>query len=132
MRSPERQYTLFFEERPHYLYVRVTADRVERAVAMSYLKEIAERLNGLPQKKLMLERCISDMLPDEDLRTATHKFFEMIGYARAALVNPYLSFDAAISAAVSMGPMHGVNFRLFNDAIIAEEWLLEPQPQVEL
>lgn len=128
MKSPEPQYTLFFEERPHYLYFRVTADRVERSLAMSYLTEIAERLNSLPQKKLMIERCLSAMLPDEDLGSATSEFFEMIGHARAALVNPYLSLDGAISAAVSMGPMHGVNFRLFNDAIMAEEWLLEPQP----
>ncbi|MFT3743833.1 MAG: hypothetical protein QM785_06010 [Pyrinomonadaceae bacterium] len=126
MNSPALPYTLFFEERPHYLYVRVTADRVDPAIAMSYLTEIAKRFNGLSQKKLMLERCIPAMLPDEDLKKATLEFFEMIGHARAALVNPYLSFDGAIEAAMLMGSMYGVNFRLFNDPILAEEWLLEP------
>ena len=126
MIAPAHPYKLVFDERPQYLYARVTADYADRACAMAYLTEIARRINERSQKLLMLERCIPAMLPDDDLKAATLDFFEMIGDVKAALINPYLSHDKAMSFALEMGRDNGANFRLFNCPIMAEEWLLEP------
>lgn len=126
MNSPTKPYSLVLEERPHYLYARVTADTIDRDGALSYLTAVARRLAELPYKLLMLERCIPQMLNPEDLRDTTRDFFEMIGDTKAAFINPYLSIEAAMAVAISIGTDYGANYRLFNCPIIAEEWLLDP------
>lgn len=126
MITPTKTYSLIFEERPHYLYARVTADTIDRDGAVSYLTEVAQRLAGLPYMRLMLERCIPAMLDTADLQNTTRNFFEMIGSTKAAFINPYLSLEEAMAVAISIGNEYGANYRLFNCPILAEEWLLDP------
>ena len=125
MISSTESYHLIFEERPQYLYARVTADTITRETAMAYLTEVAARLKASRRKRLMLERCIPVMLSDADLFNTTRDFLEMIGSTKSAFINPYLSIDEAMDFAMTIGNNRGANYRLFNCPILAEEWLLD-------
>ncbi len=123
MNDPPKPYTLIFEERPTYLYARVTADTIDRQTALDYLREVAARSDSLQVERLMLDRQIPVMLPDSDLFFTTTDFLEMIGSTKVAFVNPYAAIDGAMDFAMTIGTNRGAQYRLFSDVESAEAWL---------
>jgi hypothetical protein len=124
MSRPTHPYELSFEERPGYLYARVTAEVIDREMAMAYLTEVAERANRTNTTCLMLHRDIPEMLPDGILFFVTAEFQQMIVGIKTAFVNPHISNEDAFKFAITVGLNRGANYNIFNNDDAAETWLL--------
>ena len=126
MPDPTSQYKLTFEERDGYLYARVTADVINREIALVYLTQVADRAHSLNAERLMLHRDIPAMLPDGVLFFVTDEFQKMIAGIKTAFVNPYLSNEEAFNFAITVGTNRGAYYGVFANDDDAEAWLLRP------
>jgi hypothetical protein len=121
-----QHYQLTFEERPGYLYAHVTAEIINRQIALAYLSEVAGEARRLKAARLMLHRDIPAMLPDGVLFFVTAEFQEMIIGIKTAFVNPYLTNEDAFNFAITVGTNRGARYNVFNNDTDAEIWLLRP------
>jgi hypothetical protein len=124
MSEPPPSYELFFEERKGYLYARVTAEIINKEIAMAYLTQVAERAKRFAPKRLMLHRDIPQMLPDGVLFFVTAEFQQMIAGIKTAFVNPHLSNEDAFKFAITVGQNRGADYKIFSSDTDAETWLL--------
>jgi len=124
MSNPTESYELTFEKRPGYLYARISAENINREIALTYLREVAERANMLEAARLMIHRDIPEMLPDGILFFVTAEFQQMIVGIKTAFVNPYLSNEDAFKFAITVGHNRGANYNIFTNDDDAETWLL--------
>jgi hypothetical protein len=118
-----KKFDLIFEERSGYLYACVTAGSIDRAAALEYLAEVAERVKSSGADRLMLERDIPVMLTPTDLFFTAQDFLDMIGRTRVAFVNRHASIHDEMQFAMMIGTNRGANYRLFRNVDEAEEWL---------
>jgi hypothetical protein len=124
MSNPTQPYELTFEERPGYLYAKISAEIINREMAISYLTEVANRAKGLETERLMIHRDIPEMLPDGILFFVTAEFQQMIVGIKTAFVNPFLSNEDAFRFAITVGQNRGANYNIFTNDGDAETWLL--------
>jgi hypothetical protein len=124
MSDPTHPYELTFEEREGYLYARVTAEIIDRKMAMAYLTEVAKRAKQVGTACLMLHRDIPEMLPDGILFFVTAEFQKMIAGIKTAFVNPHITNEEAFKFAITVGQNRGANYNIFNNDNDAETWLL--------
>lgn len=123
MSSPP--YTLTFEERPGYLYARVSAGTIDAETAIEYLFKVAEKCDEIKCDRLMLERDIPVMLPTGDLFFTTQKFLERIKDIRVAFVNPHAPIREDMKFAIMIGTNRGALYSLHDNTASAERWLLK-------
>jgi len=124
MAENERTYQLEFEERPGYLFARVTSDHLTREDAHDYLREIAERSNAMDCKKVLIERDVPTILPASDLFFTTNEFVKMMQGARIAIVSPHVTNHQALEFVTMVGSNRGASFHLHRTLEEAEQWLL--------
>jgi hypothetical protein len=125
MNEADKPYQLTFEERPHYLYVRITAPTITEPIAMSYLREISDKCSEIKCKRLLLHRDIPEMLPDGVLFFVAAEFQRMIAGIKTAFVNPYMANESSFNFAVTVGTNRGADYGTFNNDADAEAWLLK-------
>ena len=113
---------LTFEERPEYLYARISAEIVDRKTALDYLGEISLKCAKVRCKQMLLERDIPVSTSDENLFASIKDLVEMSGGIRIALVNPHVASDEAMKHGSWSDA--GADFRYFNDTAEAQRWLL--------
>lgn len=125
MNDPCTSYELTFDPHPHYLRAHITAETVTRETALSYLQEIAHECERLNYRRILIERDVPVMLPDLELFQTTNDFFDRVEYVRIAVVNQYVSHQAAMRFAMLIGTNRGAKIKVFTTVWEAEEWLLE-------
>lgn len=125
MPDSDKPYELRLEERPGYLYAHIKAPTVTEQIAMSYLREVAERCASLQYKRLLVHRDIPDMLPTGTLHHVAAEFQQMISGIRTAFVNPHLANKTDLDFAVTVGQNRGAQYGVFINDADAELWLLE-------
>jgi hypothetical protein len=118
-------YQLSFEQRPGYLYARVSASSIDRQSALQYLGEVAAKCRELDCDRLILERDIPVMLTDADLFFTTQDFLSMMAGKRVAFVNPHATIDDEMRFAILIGTNRGARFTVHTDIDEAERAVLE-------
>jgi hypothetical protein len=116
-------YTLYFEDRPGYLYARVEAETIDAENALEYLFKVADRCDETKCERLMLERDIPVMLPPGDLFFTTQKFLERVKGIRVAFVNPHAPIREDMKFAIMIGTNRGAMYSLHDNTASAERWL---------
>jgi hypothetical protein len=124
MPDPTRSYELTFDERPRYLYVHVKADAIDADIAMAYLREVVTHCSRIKCKRIVIHRDIPNALDEGSQFFIARDFHEMTAGIKTAFVNTYLSNEAALKFAVTVGRNRGADFALFNNDADAEKWLL--------
>src|SRR4051794_1227840 len=111
-RKEQLPYELTFEERPGYLYARVTAENMTGYDARVYLTQITEEAARLGQQRIMVDRRIPMMLDAGTLFFAIKDLIDRIHGTRLVFVNPYPELDDdmefAIKIATNRGADHNV------------------------
>src|SRR5688572_3901546 len=125
MSSSSKVSELTFDERPEYLYARISADLLDRRTALDYLSEISLKCAKTRCKRMLLERPVTIISKDEDLFGSMKELVEMSTGIRIAFVNPHVSVEDATKYIEEFH--HGAEFRYFNQVGDAESWLLKPQ-----
>jgi len=124
--TPGKPYQLMFDVRPEYLHARIAAPEINRAIALDYLGEIADKCASTRCKKMLLERDIDSMMVDTELFETMKDFVRMSQGIKIAFVNPHLSIEEAMRQIVDYGSSEGGEFDYFNTVGDAERWLLSP------
>ena len=124
MSENTKSYQLDFEERPGYLFARVTSDHLTRDDAHDYLREIAEKCNASGYRRVLIERDVPTILPASDLFFTTNEFVKVMQGARIAIVSPHVTNHQALEFVTMVGNNRGASFELHGSFEAAEKWLL--------
>ena len=117
-------YELTFDQRPGYLYARVTAASINDKISEAYQKEIAAHCRGTKISKLMIYRDIPAALSTTSSYFAANRLLTLLPKIKIAFVNPYESNDKLLQFAATVGSNFGEQHEVFNDVTQAERWLL--------
>ena len=124
-RSHLRPYRLFFEHRPHYLYVYVESDENSFQIAKGYWVEILSMLCRRRYKRILIEQNVTTRLP-------AHEAFDLMcelahshcsGIRFAVLDHHYDPRECSFEQTV--GTNRGLQLRISDDRYELEDWLLE-------
>ncbi len=127
MERPSKVYDLTFDERPEYLHARIAAQAMDRQTALDYLSEISLKCASVRCKRMLLERDIPALTPDEELFISMKDLVEMSTGIQIAFVNRHVPSDEALK---HMADFHyGAEFKYFNELAEAELWLSDTEPK---
>ena len=85
MEAENKPYELTFEPREQYLFVRIQAETINRAIALRYLNEIAEKCAELKLDRIMLERLIPATMSNTDTFFVVGDLPQILGGRRFAV-----------------------------------------------
>ena len=124
MSEIDKPYTLTFEERDDYLYIRVQADSLTRREAFRYLREVADKCCELGSDRILIERDIMTVFPRADTYFLAEKFTELMMGRRVAWVNTHSAHDESIKFALLVGNNRGAVSDVHSTIEDAEKWLM--------
>jgi hypothetical protein len=125
MTSPNKPYTLTFETRPNYLYVRVASETISPQMVVDYLQEITYRCHRTGQTRLMVHRQIPQTLSETDIFFTGTEFAHMgIDRIKIAFVDERVENREHLEFAMLIANNRGANLKLFADINDAQKWLL--------
>jgi len=124
MEAENKPYELTFEPREQYLFVRIQAETINRAIALRYLNEIAEKCAELKLDRIMLERLIPATMSNTDTFFVVGDLPQILGGRRFAVINPHASNEDSLDFSALVGANRGARYRVFQNAEDAEAWLL--------
>ncbi len=124
METPGTPYQLTFEERDGYLFARITAETINRDMAMQYLNELAAKCAELKLERILLERRIPATMSNTDTYFVMGDLVRILGGRRFAVVNPHMSNEDSLGFSALVGANRGVRYRVFPNIDDAEAWLL--------
>jgi len=128
MGTSQKRFELEFKEHPEYLHARISAPYIDYSMAMSYLSEVMSECANRRCKRLLLERDIPDMMPEDELFKSMDYLVSLdSGGTRIAFLNPHTSVAEALQHIVDYGAGRGGVYRYFQDFDEAEAWLLEDE-----
>lgn len=124
--SPARV-ELTFNEQSEYLHARISAPFIDRAAGMWYLGEIFLECANRRKKKLLLERDIPYMMPQDELVRTMDHLVSMQSGTRIAFLNSHASIAEELKQIIEYGAEQGATFRYFETFEEAEQWLLNDE-----
>jgi hypothetical protein len=113
-----------FEERPGYLYVRVSAMHTNQATAEHYLERIAEKCAEVSADKLLIFRDITDSLDIPAMYWVATRMADVLKGVRVAFVNPHHFNDPALKFGRDLILQRQGTIELFSKEADAIDWLL--------
>jgi hypothetical protein len=121
----QKPYSLIFDERPEYLYARVTGERMTLDIARSYLKDILDECRELKYHRLMIERDVPEQLPTTKFPQLAKDFVRLgITDLRIAFVDRRIDDLGLIRFAAAATRALGINVRVYRGRPEARRWLL--------
>jgi hypothetical protein len=125
MTSPNKPYSLTFEKRPQYLYVRVASETISQQMVADYLQEITYRCRRTGHTRLMVDRQIPQTLSETETFFTGTQFANMgIDRVKIAFVDERDENREHLEFAMLIANNRGGDMKLFSDADAAEKWLL--------
>lgn len=118
-----KTYELTIERQPGYLHARITAAEIDRRLALEYFSEIVVECRRTNADKLLIERNIGAMIPDDQLFDTMKDFVQMSLGIRIAFVNTNIAIEDAMRHIIFYGAGIGGQFRYFDNKGGAERWL---------
>lgn len=125
MSVPRKPYSLSFDEKPQYLFVRVKCESFTIEIALEYLREVINECRELQYTRIMIERDVSIMLPAGKSTFVAEQLATMdVDGLRIAVVDPRPENRELnrFSAAASRGL--GIKVRAYSNIPDARRWLL--------
>jgi hypothetical protein len=119
-----KPYHLTFDRRQEYLYARIAAPAIDRTVALDYFAEVAHECANVRCKKLLIERDIPSVLPEDLMLKTMKEYVRMSEGVKVAFVNPHQTIDQGIQFMIKHGVDFGGDFKYFSNADDAHSWLL--------
>lgn len=123
--SSSPAYELEIEVHRGYIHARVTAENVDRAMAMSFLSDALMECAKHRRKRLLLERVNEGFVLENELFYVMDDLIKMNDPTKIAFLNRHLRLAAALQDVVAYGAKMGGNYRCFSSFEKAEQWLLE-------
>ena len=117
-------YSVEFEDRSTYAFARISAPKIDREMAFSYLSEIVMKCADIRRKKLLLERDIPGLMNDSDMSLAMAKLLSMGSGMKIAILNRNPGLGEALEKAMNSACTSDSNCGYFNDFEEAERWLM--------
>jgi hypothetical protein len=125
MGASPKTYGLTFVEQPNYLHARITANFVDRDLAMSFLSEIMTECANRRCKRLLLERCPPYLIVNDQFLNAADELIAMDSGTRIAFLNSQASIDESIKSNGDRGFDEAGNYSFFKSEAEAVAWLLK-------
>ena len=124
MNDPPRPYTLAFEQRDEYLYVRVTAEGLDRESAVDYIREIADKCREQHCKRVMIERDIEHLLSHADFFFVCQQVADIMRGIRIAFINRKPAKNDVLAFALLVLRNRGARAEIHESVGSAERFLL--------
>jgi hypothetical protein len=122
----QRPYILTFDERPQYLYARVTGERMTLEIARNYLKDILDECRELQYQRLMIERDVPEQLPTTKFPQLASDFVRLgIEDLRIAFVDRRIDDIGLLRFAAAATRALGINVRVYRGRPEARRWLTD-------
>lgn len=120
-----RPYELYFESRPEFLYARIAAPSINRALKLDYLAEVLLKCAQSRCKHILLDRDIPAMVADEEFEKTVEDVVKASEDVSIAFVNSHREIEQQLKKFVIQGNRRGGRFRYFSGRDAAEKWLLK-------
>lgn len=121
--SARRPYELSFETRPEFLYARIAAPSITRALKLDYLAEVLLKCAQSRCKQILLERDIPAIIEDEEFEKTVEDVVRASEDVAIAFVNPHHDIEQKLKKFIALGKRRGGRFRYFSARDEAEKWL---------
>lgn len=118
-------YKLEFLERPNYIHARISATEIDISMAMEYLSEVMLYCADKRKKRLLIERDIPSMMPQDEMDQAMNYLVSIDSKTRIAFLNPHAKVERSLKNIIDHGTDRGGNYRYFKNLKEAEIWLLK-------
>jgi len=129
--SPAKSYSIEFDERPHYLYAMVRAERVSFEMARNYLREVLDECRELKYSRLMIERDIPERLPTSTYPLLAADFVRLgISDLKIAFVDHRIDDIGLLRFAAAATRALGINVRVYRSRPEARRWLLYGEAEI--
>src|SRR5688572_30803071 len=125
MTTAATPYELNFEQRPDYLFAKVTADTITTETAIAYIQEIGAKCAELKFSRVMIYRDIPAVISTGSIYFLVHDLASILRGVKVAFVNPHPENQKGLDFATLFGSNRGGKFSLHSDIASAEEWLLK-------
>ena len=125
MNSSTTPYRIEIEVFTKYVHARITADDVDRVIAMSFLSDVLMECAKQRRKRLILERSNPGAVIEAELFYIMDDLLKMKDETKIAFLNRHMLHAEEIRDVVAYGANLGGNYRCFNSFEKAEQWLLE-------
>ena len=118
-----KQYTLTFEERPHYLYARVEGEKDSYEISHAFWTEVAGECERRRASKVLVEENIPEVVSVSEMYAIASELPDMFLSVSIAFVDPHANQAELNSFGELVAQNRGVRGRFFADVASAEEWL---------
>jgi hypothetical protein len=121
------RYELIFEDRPDYLYARITSDSIDDKMVLSYVQEVIDECRRTGNERVLIDRNIPKTLSNSDTFFTGAELAKMgIGQIRLALVDSRRENDQPLGLAMLVIKNRGGRLEHFRTVEEAEKWLIDP------
>ena len=121
----QSQYTLRIDDREHYLFAHVKADRLSVEIARGYLAEVASACHAGGLNKVLVLRDIPEVFPDSGQFGIAQEAIEIIHGLKVCWVNAQSEIQPGLDFAALVAANRGAHFKIFRNEADAEVWLLD-------
>ena len=120
-----KPYELTFDNYPHYLLARVTAQTANDEIIIGYVRDVVEKCRESGNSRVIIQREIAGTLGDADAFLTGSRVVDLgIVQLKIALVNKRSENIEDLRFSVLLLNNRGANIHLFNNIPDAEAWLL--------
>ena len=115
---------LVFEDRPGYLYARVSGPRDNRDISIAYWTLVAEQVHLRKARKLMVVEALGEREGEHEVPFMVDALIEMgLDKIQVAFVVNRIDILGAMEHGEILALERGANGRVFGNATVAERWL---------
>lgn len=125
MNEPIKPYELIFEQRPNYLYARITADETDVSTAVEYWQAIVDKCRETNTERILIEQLIPIGLGTTQTFTLATKIVAMdITGIKIGFVDPHPENYEHHQFGEMVGSNRGAFGKAFTTVPEAENWLM--------
>jgi hypothetical protein len=129
MTEPIKPYELTFDERPLYLYARITAEKTDVPMSIQYWTSIVGKCEELGVDRVLAEQIVSGGLDTTEMFTLARAVAAMqpLG-VKIAFVDPFVHNYEQHQFGELAATNRGLWAKVFTTVPEAENWLLQGTP----
>lgn len=115
---------LVFEDRPGYLYAKVSGPRDNREISIAYWTLVAEEVHRRKARKLMVVEALGEREGEHEVPFMVDALIAMgLDQIQVAFVVTRIDILGAMEHGEILALERGANGRVFGNATVAERWL---------
>ena len=119
--GPARDYSLYFEHRPQYLYVHVNADNVSYETTRKYWDEIIAMQNTRRYSRILVDNDVANELPIQDIYSVVADLAHEGLAGVSCAIHPRKYEPATCEFEELVGTNRGLNMKVCDSLLDAQE-----------